>query len=124
MYKVTKDLNCDFASHNHMRGNTNTRLPNKSFYIGKMATINSDFIFNHKDMKKETKGYDKETGEIDKRGKPADNQDEIFMFKGPEKEMSPADMIKDRKKKAQSKREAQNKTLYRKRIKTKWDRGW
>ena len=117
-------LNSDFASQNNWQGNIETRTPNKGYWIGKMAQTNSEYIFNQKDFKKNTKGYDPHTGEIKKRGRPADNQDEIFMFKGPEKEMSPQEIIKDRKKKQQKKREAQNKKHYRARLKTKWDRGW
>jgi len=117
-------LNSDFASQNNWQGNIETRTPNKGYWIGKMAQTNSEYIFNQKDFKKNTKGYDPHTGEIKKRGRPADNQEEIFMFKGPEKEMSPQEIIKDRQKKQQKKREALNKKQYRARLKTKWDRGW
>jgi hypothetical protein len=124
MRKIKAELNSDYSSINNAPSNINKRLKNKGYYIGKMAQINSEFIFNHPDMKKKTKGYDKMTGEIKKRGKPADNQDEIFMFKGPEKELTQLELIKDRKKKQAKKREAQNKKLYRQRLKTKWDRSW
>jgi len=124
MYKIKKDLNSDFASHNHQQGNSCVRQPHKGYYIGKMAQINSEYIFNQKEYKKKTMGYDIHTGEIKKRGKPADNQKEIFCFAGPEKEQTAEELIKDRKKKQQKKREAQNKKLYRERLKTKWDRAW
>ena len=63
-------LNNDYSSFNNAPSNHDKRIPNKGFYIGKMAQVNSEFIFNHPDMKKKTKGYDKMTGEIKKRGKP------------------------------------------------------
>ena len=64
--------------------------------------INSDFIFNHPDMKKKTKGYDKIT----------------------EKDPSPEEMKKKRKQKENKKLEALNTKLYRDRVKQKWDRSW
>ena len=85
--------------------------------------VNSDFIFTNKEFKKKTKGYDKLTGEIEKRGKPADNQDKIFLKK-PEKDKSFAEIKKAKNKNDAKKREAQNKKLYKKRLDTKWDRGW
>lgn len=98
-----------------------TRDP--GFWIGKEAQINSEFIFNQPDYKKNTLGYDKDTGEINKRGRPSDKPEDIFAFT-PEKDKTALEIIKDRKKKQEQKREAQNKKLYRARIKTKWDRSW
>lgn len=95
----------------------------KREHLGKIAKVNSDFIFNHKNFKPHTKGYDSLTGEIDKRGKPADNQDKIFLKK-PEDEPTQAEKIAEKRKKDAKKREAYNKKLYRDRLKTKWDRGW
>jgi len=83
--------------------------------------INSDFIFNHPDMKKKTKGYDKITGEINKRGKP--KEEKIFLKNG-EKEPTPEEMKKKRKQKEIKKLEALNTKLYRDRVKQKWDRSW
>ena len=88
-----------------------------------MAQVNSEYIFNQKQFKKNTLGYDTITGEIKKRGKPADNQDDIFAWT-PEKDKSVQDVIKDRKQKQQKKSEAQNKKLYKERLRTKWDRTW
>ena len=85
--------------------------------------VNSDYIFTNPDFKKKTKGYDKLTGEIEKRGKPADNQDKIFMKK-PEKEKSFQEIKRQKDKNDAKKREALNKKLYKKRLDTKWDRGW
>ena len=124
MYNVKRDLNEDFTSTNHQKGNIKRRLKNKGYYIGKMAQINSEYIFNQPQFKKNTKGYDEFTGEIKQRGRPADNQEDIFMFNGPEKDKTASELIKERKKKQQKKREATNKKLYRARLKTKWDRGW
>jgi hypothetical protein len=95
----------------------------KTIGLGKISKVNSEFIFNNKELKKNTKGYDKLTGEIDKRGKPADNQQEIFVKK-PEPELTQAEKIKERDKKDAKKREALNKKLYKDRLATKWDRGW
>jgi len=47
----------------------------------------------------------------------------IFAYT-PEKDKTPEQLIKERKKKQEKKREAQNKKFYRERLKTKWDRGW
>ncbi len=119
---IRKDIRDDYSSRNNFQSNRmKTRV--QGFWIGDKQKVNSDFIFNHKDLKKKTKGYDKETGEIDKRGKPADNQKEIFMKK-PEKEKTAEQLIKERKKKQEKKRESQAKKLYRQRLKTKWDRSW
>jgi len=120
---MKKELNTDYQSQNVGKHNIDLRQKDKGYFIGKMATINSEYIFNQKDFKKKTKGYDPITGEISKRGKPADDQSKIFAYT-PEKEKSVQDIIKDRKKKQQKKSEAQNKKLYRARLKTKWDRGW
>lgn len=92
-------------------------------YGNSKQRVNSDMVFNHPDMKKKTKGYDLLTGEIDKRGRPADNQDEIFL-KVPEKDKSQAEIKKDKNKSDAKRREAYNKQLYRSRLKTKWNRGW
>jgi inosine/xanthosine triphosphate pyrophosphatase family protein len=92
-------------------------------YGNKRNQVNSDYIFKHPDYKKNTKGYDEITGEIDKRGRPADNQDEIFVKK-PEPDKTFAELQKDKKKSEAKKLEAYNKKLYRDRLKTKWDRGW
>lgn len=119
---IRKSFQDDYSSPNNFQSNRmKTRV--QGFWIGSKQAVNSDYIFNHKDLKKKTKGYDKETGEIDKRGKPADNQKEIFM-KVPEKEKSAKDLIKESKKKAEKKRESQAKKFYRQRLKTKWDRSW
>lgn len=118
-----KELNDDYQSHNHQKGNIALREPNKAYHIGKMAKVNSEYIFNQKDFKKKTKGYDTITGEIKKRGKPADNQNKIFAYK-PEPDKSAEQLIKERKKKQIKKMEANNKKLYKQRLKTKWDRGW
>ena len=80
-------------------------------------------IFTHKDMKKHTKGYDIITGEIEKRGRPADNQDKIFV-KVPEPDKSQDEIRKEKEKNDAKRREALNKKLYKDRLKTKWDRGW
>ena len=117
-----KDINDGFDSKNHKKKNQ-PKTRGIAFWIGDNQQINSDYIFNQKQLKKKTKGYDTITGEIDKRGKPADNQDEIFM-KIPEKPMNMVDIIKDRKKKAIKKRESYHTKLYRDRLKTKWDRSW
>ena len=85
--------------------------------------VNSDYIFNNKQFKKHTKGYDKMTGEIDKRGRPADNQKEIFLKK-PEPEKTFQQIKKQKEKNDAKKREALNKKLYKERIKNRWDRGW
>jgi hypothetical protein len=89
----------------------------------KFRKVNSDYIFKHKDYKKHTKGYDKLTGEIEKRGRPADNQKEIFLKK-PEPEKTFAQIKKQKEKNDAKKREALNAKLYKQRLKTKWDRGW
>ena len=92
-------------------------------YGNTQLRVNSDYVFKHPDYKKHTKGYDKLTGEIEKRGRPADNQDEIFVKK-PEKDKTFAEIKKDKEKNDAKRREALNKKLYRDRLKTKWDRGW
>jgi len=89
----------------------------------KQQQVNSDPIFQHKDYLKYTKGYDAMTGEIEKRGRPADNQDKIFVKK-PEKDLSFAEIKKQKDKNDAKKREALNKKLYKDRLKTKWDRSW
>ena len=83
--------------------------------------VNSDFIFTQKDFKPKTKGYDKITGEIVKRGKP--QEDNIFIKK-PEDEPTPEEIKRKRKDKEKKKLEALNKKLYRDRVKQKWDRSW
>mgnify|MGYP003153760152 CR=1 FL=1 len=83
--------------------------------------INSDFIFNHKDMKPKTRGYDNITGEIKKRGKP---KEETIFVKKPEDEPTEKEIKKERKEKEKKKLEAYNKKLYRDRLKQKWDRSW
>ena len=83
--------------------------------------VNSDPIFTHKDYKKKTKGYDKITGEIEKRGKP---QEDAIFIKNPKDEPTPDEIAKMRKKKEKKKLEAYNKKLYRDRLKQKWDRAW
>jgi hypothetical protein len=93
------------------------------FHNPKQQQVNSDPIFQHKDYRKNTKGYDKLTGEIEKRGRPADNQEEIFLKK-PEKDETFAQIKKTKMKNDAKKREALNKKLYKDRLKTKWDRGW
>jgi hypothetical protein len=95
----------------------------RGFFTGSRQIVNSDPIFNHKDMKKKTKGYDIITGEIEKRGKPADNQEEIFVKK-PEKEKDFKQRKREKDKNDAKRREALNKKLYRDRLKTRWDRGW
>tara|TARA_R110002072_G_scaffold24198_6_gene82655 strand:+ start:3758 stop:4162 length:405 start_codon:yes stop_codon:yes gene_type:complete len=92
-------------------------------YANSKQRVNSDMVFNHPDMKKNTKGYDKLTGEIEKRGRPADNQDKIFVKK-PEPDKSQEQIKKEKDKNDAKRREALNKKLYRDRLKTKWDRGW
>jgi len=86
----------------------------------KLNVVNSDYIFNQKEFKKKTKGYDKITGEIEKRGKP--QQDEIFLWDG--KEPSEAEIKKKKKQLQYDKLEAYNKKLYKERLKSKWDRSW
>tara|TARA_R110001606_G_scaffold317031_1_gene463805 strand:+ start:100 stop:486 length:387 start_codon:yes stop_codon:yes gene_type:complete len=112
----------------HMLEDNNDRATqpwtrDKKEHLGNIAKVNSEFIFNNKNFKPNTKGYDHLTGEIEKRGKPADNQKKIFLTK-PEKDLTQQELIAERKKKDAKKREAQNKKLYRARLKTKWDRGW
>tara|TARA_R110002012_G_scaffold207488_3_gene377504 strand:- start:169 stop:558 length:390 start_codon:yes stop_codon:yes gene_type:complete len=92
-------------------------------YHNKNQRVNSDYVFNQKDYKKNTKGYDRLTGEIDKRGRPADNQQEIFVKK-PQPDKTFAQIKKEKVKNDNKKREALNKKLYKDRLKTKWDRGW
>jgi len=92
-------------------------------YDNNSLAVNSDFVFNQKELKKNTKGYDRLTGEIEKRGRPADNQKEIFLKK-PEPDKSFAEIKKAKDKSDAKKREALNKKLYKDRLKTKWDRGW
>ena len=122
LYTNKRDLNSDYNSLNNMKSNQwLTRDP--GYWIGKEAQINSEYIFNQPNFKKKTLGYDTDTGEIKKRGKPSDKQEDIFAFT-PEKEKTAQEIIKDRKKKQQQKTEAQNKKLYRQRLKTKWDRSW
>lgn len=95
------------------------RAPN-ALNTNKINVVNSDYIFNQKDLKKKTKGYDKITGEIEKRGKP--QQDEIFLWDG--KEPSEAEIKKKKKQLQYDKLEAYNKKLYKERLKSKWDRSW
>ena len=92
-------------------------------YANSKQRVNSDMVFNHPDMKKHTKGYDKITGEIEKRGRPADNQEKIFVKK-PEPDKSQDQIRKEKEKNDAKRREALNKKLYKDRLKTKWDRGW
>ncbi len=92
-------------------------------YANSKQRVNSDMVFNHPDMKKKTKGYDQLTGEIEKRGRPADNQDKIFVKK-PEPDKSQEQIKREKDKNDAKRREALNKKLYRDRLKTKWDRGW
>mgnify|MGYP003662099896 CR=1 FL=1 len=93
------------------------------FHNPKQQQVNYDPIFQHKDYRKNTKGYDKLTGEIEKRGRPADNQEEIFLKKPePDKTFQQIKKIKD--KNDAKKREALNKKLYKERTKNRWDRGW
>lgn len=93
------------------------------FHNRKQQQVNSDPIFQHNDFRKYTKGYDALTGEIDKRGRPADNQGEIFIKK-PEKELTQQEKKKVKDKSDAKKRQALNKKLYKERIKNRWDRGW
>lgn len=83
--------------------------------------VNSDFIFKQKDLKPKTKGYDKITGEIKKRGKP---KEEKIFIKNSKDEPTEAQMKASRKKKQVKKLESMNKKLYRDRVKQKWDRAW
>lgn len=92
-------------------------------FCNKRLQVNSEYIFNQPNFKKNTKGYDKLTGEIEKRGRPADNQDKIFLKK-PEPEKTFQQIKKEKEKNDAKKREAYNKKLYKDRLKTKWDRGW
>jgi hypothetical protein len=92
-------------------------------YDNKALSVNSEFIFQQEDFKKKTKGYDALTVEIEKRGRPADNQEEIFI-KVPEKDKTFEQIKKEKMKSDAKKREALNKKLYKDRLKTKWDRGW
>ena len=117
--KGKKVIGCPCDAPKHMQPWTRDRQE----HLGKIVKVNSDFIFNQKNFKPHTKGYDSLTGEIDKRGKPSDNQDKIFLKK-PEEEPTQEEKIAERKKKEAKKREAYNKKLYRDRLKTKWDRGW
>ncbi len=91
-------------------------------FDSKIRQVNSDFVFTHKDFKKNTKGYDKLTGEISKRGRPADDQS-IFMKK-PEADKTFQQLRAEKEKSDAKRREALNKKLYKERLKTKWDRGW
>jgi len=91
-------------------------------FDSKIRQVNSDFVFTHKDFKKNTKGYDKLTGEISKRGRPADDQS-IFMKK-PEPDKTFQQLRAEKEKSDAKRREALNKKLYKERLKTKWDRGW
>ncbi len=93
------------------------------FHNPKQQQVNYDPIFQHKDYRKNTKGYDKLTGEIEKRGRPADNQEEIFLKK-PEPDKTFQQIKKQKDKNDAKKREALNKKLYKERIKNRWDRGW
>lgn len=117
-----KEKHDDFSAQANQKTNQ-WKTRERGFWVGDKETVNSDFIFNHKDLKKKTKGYDKETGEIAKRGKPSDNPDEIFLKK-PEPDKDMKTIIKERKKKQEKKREAHSKALYKQRLKTKWDRTW
>ena len=83
--------------------------------------INSEFIFQHKELKKKTKGYDKITGEIDKRGKP---KEQMIFIKDPNDEPSEKEKLASRKKKEKERLTAMNKKLYKDRLKSKWDRSW
>ncbi len=123
LYTNRAENNSDFQSINNAKSNQwLTRDP--GYWIGKEAQVNSEYIFNQPQYKKQTNGgYDEMTGEIKKRGKPSDKQEMIFAYT-PEKDKTPEQLIKERKKKQEKKREAQNKKFYRERLKTKWDRGW
>jgi inosine/xanthosine triphosphate pyrophosphatase family protein len=116
-----KDCECDYEGI--MTPKEDQLRMRERGYNNKQLQVNSDMIFTHKDMKKHTKGYDELTGEIEKRGRPADNQDKIFL-KTPEKDKSFAEIKKDKDKNDAKRRQAYNKKLYRDRLKTKWDRGW
>ena len=87
----------------------------------RMCEVNSEMIFQHKDMKKHTKGYDQITGEIEKRGKPCEK--DIFLKNG-EKDPTPDEVRKQAKKIKAKRDEAFNKKLYKQRLSTKWDRSW
>ena len=117
--KVYSDKDCASFAVPHSQ-QQNTRMVG---YNNQQIAVNSDFVFNHKDLKKNTKGYDRLTGEIEKRGRPADNQGEIFIKK-PEPDKTFAEIKKAKDKADAKKREALNKKLYKDRLKTKWDRGW
>tara|TARA_R100001463_G_scaffold1643_2_gene7196 strand:+ start:6042 stop:6368 length:327 start_codon:yes stop_codon:yes gene_type:complete len=90
------------------------------------SLVNTDPIFKHTPKKGgvKSKGYDPLTAEIKKRGKPADNQNAIFIFDGKEKEPTQKELIAKRKKLQHKKTEALNKKQYRDRLRTKWDRSW
>ena len=129
--KTSKDLtgkdkgyhNCEGDYEGIMTPKHQQLLMRERGYANTQLQVNSDYIFNHPDMKKKTKGYDQLTGEIEKRGRPADNQDKIFLKK-PEKDKTFAEVKKDKDKNDAKRRQAYNKKLYRDRLKTKWDRGW
>lgn len=87
----------------------------------RMTQVNSDMIFNHKDMKKQTKGYDPITGEIEQRGKPLE---ENIFIKKPSDEPTDAELKKERKKLDAKKLQSKAQKLYKDRLSTKWDRGW
>ncbi len=87
----------------------------------RMTQVNSEMIFNHKDMKKHTKGYDPITGEIEQRGKPL--EEDIFIKK-PSDEPSDAELKKQRKKNDAKKLMSKAQKLYKDRLSSKWDRGW
>lgn len=119
MYKKDKDTTSYQAfphSQQYLRREIGFKNP-------KQQQVNRDPIFQHKDYRKYTKGYDSMTGEIEKRGRPADNQDKIFVKK-PEKDLTFAQIKKQKDKNDNKKREALNKKLYKDRLKTKWDRSW
>ena len=116
--------NCEnVTDNNFMTPKAQQLLMRERGYGNTQLQVNSDYIFKHPDYKKNTKGYDELTGEIDKRGRPADNQDEIFV-KVPEPDKTFEQLKAEKKKSEAKKAEAYNKKLYRDRLKTKWDRGW
>ena len=83
---MNKDL---FLNNNPLHTSRKQQLQNREPYngLGKIAKKNSEFIFTNKQLKKNTKGYDDITGEIEKRGKPIEK--DIFL-KGGEEELTPA----------------------------------
>jgi len=98
------------------------REPNGAWATGSnKMKVNSEMIFTHKDFKKNTKGYDKITGEIEKRGKPL--EEKIFLKDG-EDEPTPEEIRKKKKQLEKKKLESKNKKYYKERLRTKWDRAW